>query len=275
MPKAAAVNSTCRQIALVLSATAIFMTSPAHAQSSSPDAGSRGERPVADAVVDESGPSPIPTDATHANRLPDEQTMSVVVVLAERLCDGDPSVRQTAIAALRAMGPAAKPAIPALAQRLRDRDGYIRIDAAGVLERLAPDSIPPLIGLLQDCDPRVRELAAHTLQKIGPTAKSAVPALAERLCDDDPSVRQAAVAALHAMGDAAKPAIPAIAQRLCDRDGYIRMDAARALIDLGPAAVPAVSPMLRVPAPHVRELSTRVLGQIGKGMVSEPAAAAQ
>ena len=47
----------------------------------------------------------------------------VVTALTERLRDGDASVRQAAVFALREMGPQAKTAIPVLAELLRDQDG--------------------------------------------------------------------------------------------------------------------------------------------------------
>lgn len=106
------------------------------------------------------------------------QPLPVVLALAERLSDDDASVRQATVAALRAMGKMAKPAIPAIARRLRDPDAYIRIVAAHVLERLGPDSVPSLTELLQDADPHVRELAARTLQKIATDTVLESPAVA-------------------------------------------------------------------------------------------------
>jgi HEAT repeat protein len=203
------------------------------------------------------------------------QPLPVVVALAERLGDDDPAVRQATVAALRAMGPLARPAIPAVARRVRDRDCYIRIDAAHVLEQFGADSVPALTDLLQDADPHVRELAARTLQRIGPVANAAIPALVQHLSDENVSVRQVALAALRAMGMEARPAIPAIAQRLRDSDAYIRMDAARTLVALGPVVVPAVTPLLHDPSPRVRELSARTLQQIATETIPESPAAAR
>jgi HEAT repeat protein len=91
---------------------------------------------------------------------------ATIAALEERLRDPNTDVRQAAIYALEAMGPAAKPAIDALAQRMRDPDAYLRADAARTLIEIGPDAISSMLPLLQDYDPRVRELAAWALAEI-------------------------------------------------------------------------------------------------------------
>jgi hypothetical protein len=179
--------------------------------------------------------------------------------LTDALRDPSPSVRDAAAMALRELGPAAKPAIPALAQMLRDSDGYLRITAAHTLDRMGADAVPSLVPLLRDYDPRVRVLAAETLRSIGLDAKDAVPALTESLRDPSPSVRDAAAMALREMGPDAKYAIPALAAMLSDPDGYLRITAAHTLERLGPDAIPAVVMALRAPDPRVRELAANTL----------------
>lgn len=98
-----------------------------------------------------------------------------IPALTERLRDGDASVRQAAVFALREMGPEAKAAIPALAELLRDGDGYVAIDASHTLGKMGLEAVPSLAELLRDENPRVRELAVRTLRQIGSEAASGGP----------------------------------------------------------------------------------------------------
>jgi HEAT repeat protein len=183
--------------------------------------------------------------------------------IVARLRDPDVLVRQSAIFALQAIGPKAKPAIPALAELLRDRDGYIRSDASHALVSLGPEAVPSVMGVLCDEDARVRELAVRTLREFGEDAKDAIPALIARLGDRDATVRQTTILALQAIGPKlSKAAIPALAVLLCDKDGYVRIDAAHTLVRMGIDAVPSVTAMLCDADPRVRELALRTLQDI-------------
>jgi HEAT repeat protein len=99
-----------------------------------------------------------------------------VAALVERLWDCDTDVRQAAVYALEAMGPAAKSAIPAIALRMRDVDAYIRSDAARTLVEMGPDAVPSLLPLLRDDDPRVRGLVTSTIEEIEFNVAQGTPA---------------------------------------------------------------------------------------------------
>ena len=92
-----------------------------------------------------------------------------VAVLAGRLGDDDPGVRQEAACALAGMGPAAAPAVPDLAGRLSDADASVRLQATSALGRIGPaaqGALPELRGLLQDPDEHVRTRASIAIGEI-------------------------------------------------------------------------------------------------------------
>jgi HEAT repeat protein len=120
-------------------------------------------------------------------------------LLLEALRGKDATMRESAVALLGEVGPAAKDTIPQLRTLLRDPDSLIRFYAAHSLWRIAKDeaAIPILIDLLQDKNTRVRRWSATELGDIGPAAKKAVSAL-EQACrdDDDEYVQRFAAEAL-------------------------------------------------------------------------------
>ncbi len=151
-----------------------------------------------------------------------------------------------------ALGPAARPAVPALTAVMRWDDSSSRISAAIALGEIlaaspvspgGADPLPAAVAALGRAlgDPHleVRQQAARALGKIGPAAAGAVPALAAALELEDPATSDAAVHgyaawALGEMGKLALPAVPAL--RRCyqnDRDPFTRKAAEAALRKLG------------------------------------------
>ena len=98
--------------------------------------------------------------------------------------DSRKAVREWALEALQAMGPAAAPAAAALARKLGDASleytmapvgtGHV---AAYILGQIGAPAVPALIEALESDSRRARRWAAETLAQIGPAAKDAVPAL--------------------------------------------------------------------------------------------------
>lgn len=117
-------------------------------------------------------------------------------------------VQEKSFQALGALGPSARPAVPALKAIIRAKPGqgpafagykggssytdkWPRIAAATILWRIAPedeDILPPLLDELNDrkeTDIRLRIAAIETLGAIGPRAQAAVPRLLEEIKTSD------------------------------------------------------------------------------------------
>jgi HEAT repeat protein len=198
-----------------------------------------------------------------------------VSALIPRLCDYDPRVRQASLLALQALGPMAKPAIPAIVNLIRDPDSFVRIDAVQTAVKLGEDSVPYLIVLLHDEIGEVRYLAARAIEEMDPPVTSALPAMMASLRDIDPRVRQVSIFALERMGLAARPAIMMIADLFHDPDSYVRIDAARALSELGPDAVPALALLLCDMNGAVRESAAQTIQKIAADMPTSSANSGQ
>lgn len=178
----------------------------------------------------------------------------VVDLLLEELAS--PVFGRDAVPVFGALGPAARPAVPALTAVLGWEDSSSRISAAialGAILAASPvspggaDPLPTAVAALGRAlgDPHlsVRLESAKALGQIGPAASAAIPALIAVLeLEDgetaDRSLHGPAAWALGEMGKLALPAAPAL--RRCfenDRDPYTRKAAEAALRKLGLAPV--------------------------------------
>ena len=129
----------------------------------------------------------------------------------------------------QAMGPNAKPAVPALISLLQERSGNTQGYAARALGAIGPaaaEAIPALAGLLEDKNQFARVSAAEALGHLGPAA---VPALIQALQNNDWLVRAKAAQGLGALGSAAAPAATTLREKLEDGDAEVRRCAAIAL----------------------------------------------
>jgi HEAT repeat protein len=83
---------------------------------------------------------------------------------------------------------------------LKDRDGRLRqraVEALGAVGPADPKVVPALAGVLKDRDPAVRSAAVLCLLRLGPAAREAVPALEKAARKDrDRQVRTYAAQAL-------------------------------------------------------------------------------
>jgi len=129
----------------------------------------------------------------------------------------------------QAMGPNARPAVPALIGLLQEKSGNTQGYAARALGAIGPAAaaaIPALAGLLDDKNQFARVSAAEALGHLGP---SAVPTLIQALQNRDWLVRAKAAQGLAALGSAATPAVAALKEKLQDEDAEVRRCAAVAL----------------------------------------------
>jgi HEAT repeat protein len=118
-----------------------------------------------------------------------------VPLLLEFLDDTDIYAQAASADGLGAIGPAAKPAVPALCALLQSKTDYVRLEAAVALWRIDknPAAIPAIVALLGGC---LDQYAAERLGDRGAPAKSALPELMKKLNDRDALVRSAARAAI-------------------------------------------------------------------------------
>lgn len=129
----------------------------------------------------------------------------------------------------QAMGPNARPAVPALIGLLQEKSGNTQGYAARALAAIgvsAAEAIPALAGLLEDKNQFVRVSAAEALGHLG---SAAVPTLVQALQNNDWLVRAKAAEGLGSLGSAAAPAALALREKLQDGDGEVRRCATIAL----------------------------------------------
>jgi hypothetical protein len=114
----------------------------------------------------------------------DVRLAALVDAWAEALASPRSRERYEAIRALRALGPAAEPAIPALIGAFRDPKVELRQRVVRVLAGLGKAAVPALIQAMRDEDADVRKVAIVTLGMIGPEAADAEPQLVQALKDE-------------------------------------------------------------------------------------------
>jgi HEAT repeats len=88
---------------------------------------------------------------------------------------------QTAVDALRRIGPAA---LPSLVELLHGQDRLLREEAARAIALMGPeakDAVPDLIGALSDQDAEVRKNVIRAIGQMGPSATTAIPALVQEI----------------------------------------------------------------------------------------------
>lgn len=137
-----------------------------------------------------------------------EEVLSVLIKSLAR-----ESVRDDAVDALRALGPAAQSAVPTLRKLLPKSEKFVRVGILRVLGEFGESSkpaIPEMIEQLADPDAYLRGVAADSIGMLKSHAAAAVPDLIKLLSDKSPDEdpQRNAILALRKIGVAAKPAIP-------------------------------------------------------------------
>jgi HEAT repeat protein len=180
-------------------------------------------------------------------------------LLVTTLKDSEPRMRDAARAALEALGPKAKAAIPALVRRLKD--GEQAEETIRLLGGMGPDAAPALAEALREPDLGIVREAVMALKRLGPQAKAAAPALAAAL--RDPDIRHQAAEALRGIGGDAAPAVVPLLKEA----GPVGEEAHRVLSQLGVAAIPALVEGLKD-----NDRALTLLADMGKGMAAAQAA---
>lgn len=163
------------------------------------------------------------------------------------LQDLSPAVRQRAVEALGYFGPKA---VPVLTRSLAsDASVDVRVAVAAALGALGPaarEALPALIEASTAPEPKVRAGAALALAKVGREVKETVPALVRALEDAEPAVRFAAAQAVGGLGPTASEAVPGLVRTLRDTNPSIQQEAIRALGNVGPAARAATADLRKL-----------------------------
>jgi HEAT repeat protein len=168
--------------------------------------------------------------------------------LVDALSTNNSFARPEIIMALEAVGPAAKPAVPALRALKDDEELVVKALAAIVPPATTDNSTAHLITLLKGADTGMRRYAASSLGETANEDAKAAAALYEGLRDSDSQVRLECLYALMRVDpDAEKklmayaaqigPLIGAAASR-CDDEGFVRWT--RFAGGLGTSALPAM-----------------------------------
>jgi HEAT repeat protein len=228
---------------------------------------------VADAGIHE--PSKLAGDEPPA--APDAESEWVVsgseesIPLLIRYLRGQHVVSQRmALREFAAMGPKARPAVPAILAVLNDPKSQLRVWAAATLIHIGVETdaaVHTLMTELQGKDAAARAGAAWTIGDLvnpeewlgtdcwgpGPPprvprpwlGKLAWPALLKALKDPAAEVRSAAAYSLGRIGADAKADVPALTGALEDKEADVREAAGIALGDVGPAAKAATPALVR------------------------------
>ncbi|MEN6547413.1 MAG: HEAT repeat domain-containing protein [Armatimonadia bacterium] len=161
------------------------------------------------------------------------QKPEAAAALGRMLCTkANPGVHANVTDALRAMGPAALPAVPYLLKCLQSRDEFTRYLAIDVIEMIGPGAIPAAPRLLELLRNRklsfVERLgAAYALKALDGDGKALVAPLLEML--DLPQARGGAAQLLGDLGPMATAAVPALRRILPEAKPYASVQIARAI----------------------------------------------
>jgi HEAT repeat protein len=212
----------------------------------------------ADSYVSSTAAGALPTIDLSAAR-------EVMVQYRAALGDTDPQIRRNAAGSLAALGPLAKPAVPALLQALGDSDDLVRDRATRALGQIGIPEREVTAGLLRSLrDPVsfVRHTAMSQLSFGGVVPPEALPILREVTKDAD---RQIAQLAANALAREEHPIEVSTLLMSLDTDGS-RIYTLQQLARLGPRAVeavPSLIPLLMSEQPLDRYLAVVTLDAIG------------
>ncbi len=206
-----------------------FMTSAAHAQSSSGDV---------EALLEQLQSVDFLAKPKVVQQI-EAQGEAAVPALVDAMGKGDPRLRHQAIEILGRMRQQAKAATPDLIEALNDDEAQIRRNAAWALGRVgdqAGDAMPILLETALDEEWDVRADAVWAMGKVIEdhgqleiVDERLVEAVVTHLGDYNPHVRWSAAWSLARFGPGAEAALPALLEALNDHSYEVRASAAVAL----------------------------------------------
>ncbi len=179
------------------------------------------------------GPEALAAEAL--GRIAADGNPEVVATLAGLLDSRVGGIAMAAARALSALGPKARPAIPALARALGSPVQGLRFEASEALGKIGPEviaALPALVAALDDEDRSVRTHAVEALGTLGPAAKAAVPKMVRVLWDFGPRLKVAE--SLGRVGPDAAPALPILLFHHDLADRFDRPEIARVIDRIAP-----------------------------------------
>jgi len=146
--------------------------------------------------------------------------------------------RYEALRGFSALGPLAKPALPALIEMYNELGSY-PFNAPEVIAEISGSMTEAIPGFIIDTtcgNPSIRWRAVGRLGQMHAKPELAVPALTKCLHDESHIIRQTAAVSLAAFGSDAKSAVPELIKALADPSSDVRDAAASALQKIDPEA---------------------------------------
>jgi HEAT repeat protein len=202
------------------------------------------------------------------------------VALTAALGDKDFFVAGAAIEALTAIGPAARESVPTLVEldlkvkTFQSVSLFVRDKLPAALQAIDPErkvALPVLLGLLSKGDGEVRQAVAKELGELGPRARDAVPTLLVLFLKHESGerflVRRPFTEALQRIDPGVMRRSSALLDLLDHPDNTVRQEAAR-ILDQNPTglteAMPKLVKLLQHKEPRLRLLASRHLQTLGK-----------
>jgi HEAT repeat protein len=189
----------------------------------------------------------------------------VMPALVDRLHDGRADERRLAMEVFKQAGPTA---VPFLCMGLTDPRPSVRVTAVGALRLFDSEATakaaPVVARLLSDSETEVRREAVATLVKIGRGAREAVPQLLAALKDEDDVVRSRAARALAETGEVDRKIQMALLDARSDTEAGVRSSVLLALASFvsEPVVRDAVEEALTDESEYVRKLAVASLANL-------------
>jgi HEAT repeat protein len=214
------------------------------------------------------------------------QSPDTAAALADGLRDESAKVRRAAADVLNAMGPHARPALPALVELVgRELPAYRRgslnrygdqewaeIDALWALSRLGPDAegaVPAASELLKlRPDGLAASAAIHLIEQLGPKGRAGWPAVLAARRSSDKQVRESASEALVRIGQRNPVLVLEVVRFLDEVDSQkagveARLAAWDVAAKIGPASVPVLKAALKDGPPTHQRAVLETLAALG------------
>jgi HEAT repeat protein len=163
---------------------------------------------------------------------------SAVPALITLIEDPQPSIRTTALFAVRELGPVAGDALSSLIKCLQSPEPQDQTDAVeclGTIHRDPQRVIPILLDYItQHQDPVQRAYAIEAISMFGSDAKVALPMITKFMDDKDMNLQAHALKAFYAIDQEPETILPMLLKKLHGSDSSVREISARILSDLFP-----------------------------------------
>ncbi|MDB6033027.1 MAG: domain containing protein [Verrucomicrobiales bacterium] len=152
-----------------------------------------------------------------------------VPLLVRQLQDENYKIQLMSMRAIKFLGSAARPAVPAVAQQLKSANEEVGLAAANTLLSLDAHHLQALVYRMHHGELGKRVGAYWMTAREEREPEFVIPELMRGLTDAEPEIRQAAAEGLTKFGMAAQKALPALTNLLGDSKRYVRVAATNAI----------------------------------------------